>query len=361
MSADSSVPPWSEPARGEHLNPALLGLSGIELLRAALAGYQSRPPISRLTGMKLVEVGVGTTVFEMPLSGWLRTLQGAISIGPLAIVADNALGAAVQSGLPAATPFITTELSIQMLAPARPGVSAIARGSLLTARRTIALSEASLTDARGHQLAHCSSLCFVLPQLSGIPEPPTQLEPLAATEYDTPDPWARAPQGAVVGQDVWDRLSGLEVMRARLAGELPPSPISQLTGLRLTAVSDREATFVLAASEWLTAGPPGRVQGGATALLAEAALSTAIQTTLPAGTALAPIDLKVNYLRPLAADGRQATAHGTVMHAGRRIAVAHAEVQDADGKQIALATGSAMILPGRTASLASIEDATPDD
>jgi uncharacterized protein (TIGR00369 family) len=89
-------------------------------------------------------------------------------------------------------------------------------------------------------------------------------------------------------------------------------------------------------------------------------LSAAIQTTLPAGTALAPIDLKVNYLRPLSSDGREATARGTIAHAGRRIAVAHAEVRDADGKQVALATGSAMILPGRAASLAAVEDTTPD-
>jgi uncharacterized protein (TIGR00369 family) len=95
--------------------------------------------------------------------------------------------------------------------------------------------------------------------------------------------------------------------------------------------------------------------------LAETALGAAIQTTLPAKTAVAPIDLKVNYLRPLGSDGREATARGTVVHAGRRIAVAHAEVHDADGKHVALATGSAMILPGRAASLASLEDATPAD
>jgi len=201
----------------------------------------------------------------------------------------------------------------------------------------------------------------VLPQLSAVPEPPTQPQPVEPAVYETPDPWERAPQGGVVSQDVWDRLSGLEVMRARLANEIPPAPIAQLTGLRLAEVSEREATFVLPASEWLTAAPPGRVQGGAIALLAEAALSTAIQTTVPAGTALAPIDLKVNYLKPLASDGREATARGTVYHAGRRIAVAHAAVHDADGKRVALATGSAMILPGRTASLASVEDATPDD
>jgi uncharacterized protein (TIGR00369 family) len=357
VSADPLVPPWSEPPRGGHPDPALFALSGIDQLRAVLAGHQPQPPIGRLTGSRLVEVGIGTAVFEMPLSDWLRAPQGAISIGPLAIVADAALACAVQSGMPAATPFTTSELSLRMLAPAPPGGLVIARGELLHARRRIALSQVALTDAHGRLLAHGSSLCFVSEQLSPLPEPPAQLEPTEPVAYETPDPWARAPQGDVVGQDMWDRLSGLEVMRARLPGEQSPAPIGQLTGLRLTTVGDGEATFAMPASEWLTAPPPGRVQGGAIVLLAETALSSAIQSTLPARTALAPIDLKINYLRPLASDGREATARGTVMHAGRRIAVADAEVRDADGKQVALATGSAMILPGRPASLASVEDA----
>jgi uncharacterized protein (TIGR00369 family) len=362
VSVDPLVPPWAEPVRGGHADPALFGLTGVEQLRAALAGYQPRAPLSHLVGLRLVEAGIGSAVFEMPLSGWLRAPQGGISIGPLAIVADAALGCAVQSGLPPATPFTTSELSLRMLAPAQPGETVIARGELLHARRRIALSQVSLTDSHGRLLAHGSSLCFVLPQLSPLPEPPGELVRPESATYETPDPWERPVQGEVVGQEVWDQMSGLEVMRARVAGEVAgAAPIVQLTGLKLTAVSEGEATFALPATRWLCAPPPGRVQGGAVGLLAETALSAAIQTTLPARTAVAPIDLKVNYLRPLASDGRHATVVGTVAHAGRRIAVAHAAVHDADGKRIALATGSAMILPGRAASLASIEDTTPAD
>jgi uncharacterized protein (TIGR00369 family) len=304
----------------------------------------------------MVEVGIGSAVFEMPLSEWLCTPQGTISIGALAIPADAALGCAVQSGLPPATPFTTSELSLRVLAPAPPGGSVIARSRLVHARRTIALSEVSLTDARGRLLAHGSSLCFVLPALSPTPEPPAELEPYTPHEYETPDPWERVIEGAVSPQEVWERMSGLEGMRARIAGELPRPPLSYLTGLRLTAADEGAAAFIMPASEWLCAPPPGRVQGGAVALLAETALSGAIQTTLPAGTAFAPVDLKVNYTRPLASDGREATARGSVVNAGRRIVIATAEVIDADGKKVALATGSAMVLPGRAVSLARDDD-----
>ena len=75
---NSSTPPWLEPARGGHLNPALLALPGIEQLRARLAGYQPRSPIAHLTGVQLIEAGIGSAVFEMPLSDWLCALQGAI-------------------------------------------------------------------------------------------------------------------------------------------------------------------------------------------------------------------------------------------------------------------------------------------
>ena len=72
----------------------------------------------------------------------------------------------------------------------------------------------------------------------------------------------------------------------------------------------------------------------------------AIATSVPSGTAVAEMDLKVNYLRPVAADGREISAHGRIRHVGRSIAVAESEVANADGKSVALATGSAMLRDG---------------
>jgi uncharacterized protein (TIGR00369 family) len=145
-------------------------------------------------------------------------------------------------------------------------------------------------------------------------------------------------------------MSGLEMLTASLAGQLPAPPTTYLMGLRLVEAEEGRATFALPATEWLCP-PTGMVQGGVIAMLADAALSGAVMTVTPAATATAPFDLKVNFLRPGIADGRELVARGTVAHAGRTMVVAHSEVVNADGKRVALATGSSLLLPGRAASL----------
>jgi uncharacterized protein (TIGR00369 family) len=126
-------------------------------------------------------------------------------------------------------------------------------------------------------------------------------------------------------------------------------------GITLRAVDPGTAEVELPATEWFCAPARRRVQGGAVATLAESALISAIQTTLPAGTTPDPIDLKVNYLRPLNADGRIASGTGVLVYGGRRLAVANAIVHDADGRQVAVATGSAMIRSGPAGTAQTIE------
>lgn len=56
---------------------------------------------------------------------------------------------------------------------------------------------------------------------------------------------------------------------------------------------------------------------------------------------------KVNFLRPLIGGGRLVVADGTVTHHGRTLAVATADAIGSDGKKMASAMGSTMILPER--------------
>src|SRR5439155_13217243 len=111
-------------------------------------------------------------------------------------------------------------------------------------------------------------------------------------------------------------------------------------------VEDGAATFVLPASGWL-ASPAGTIYGGALAWLADICMSGTVQTTVPARTAFAPLDLKVSFLRPALPDGVPLEARGRVVHRGRTLAVVAVEIVGAGGKPVAVASGSAVILPGR--------------
>jgi uncharacterized protein (TIGR00369 family) len=122
-------------------------------------------------------------------------------------------------------------------------------------------------------------------------------------------------------------------------------------------------TFVMPMTLWLTS-PATTVYGGALAMLADVAMSVAVGHTTPARTAHSPLDLKVNFLRPVFADGRDLVARAHVTHRGRSLAVASCEISNADGKAVVLATASSIILPDRpwTGGAAIVPaDETPAD
>ena len=99
-------------------------------------------------------------------------------------------------------------------------------------------------------------------------------------------------------------------------------------------------------SNWLC-NAFGVVYGGAVALLADAAMTLATGSTVPAATAFSPLDMKVHFLRPiLPADG-ELTARARVLHRGRTIAVVTCEITDPRNRLVAQASGSVLILPGR--------------
>src|SRR5438132_4429780 len=88
---------WEEPVHGGWIPAQLIGLSGVEQVRLIMSGRLPPPPIRYLTGMRPTEIGVGSATFTMPITGWLRSPQGAINGGTIAIFADGPLGCAVQS------------------------------------------------------------------------------------------------------------------------------------------------------------------------------------------------------------------------------------------------------------------------
>lgn len=303
------IEPWREPVRGGHPDASVLALPGIEQLRRIASGETPAPPLSRLTGLTVEAVAEGAVTFTMPLTRWLESTDDVIAPGALAIPADGAMACAIMTVLPARTPLTTSELGIRLLRPIARGGSVHARGMVISVGSPIALAETSLHDDDGTLIGHGTSLCMVLEPGS----PPDRDQP--APPDDGPDPWQREPPD----------------------GDRPP--LHLLTGL---SREDRTG-YTLPASPWFQAPPPGRVQGGVVALLAERAMADAVQAGTPAGTAYRPIEYKLNYLRPLPSDDRTARATARLVHAGRRIAVATAEVVDADARPIAVASGSGLL------------------
>ena len=171
---------------------------------------------------------------------------------------------------------------------------------------------------------------------------------------DPNDPLRRQVEGEVLPQEEFERRSGLDLLRAVIAGDLPRPPIYHLTGLRLTEVAEGTATVELPCTKWLSTSA-GTIQGGFTAMLAESAMGAAAFSTVEAGTAIASLDLKVNYLRPVFPDGKPVVAKARLTHRGRTLAIVTVEITNAEGKQVALATGSSMYLPGRPANLVGVE------
>ncbi|MGH2797386.1 MAG: PaaI family thioesterase [Thermoleophilaceae bacterium] len=355
---------WREPVRGGYPEAWILALPGRERLARFRRRLNPAPPLTHLTGARPTGFGDGTADAEMPVSGWLANDAGLIGGGTLAILADIAFGVAVESRIPAAVPYTTAELSLTFLRPARPGATLTGHGQALHVGRTVGLSEVFVLDPRGETLlAHGTSRLSILPPVEGLPpEPEDDPEPPAQPDEAEPDPHLRSPPaGAVVPQELWSELSGREILERHLRGELPPPGIHHLTGIAPTEVGEGTATVRMPATEWLNS-PAGRLQGGAIVMLADTAMATAVLTTAPAGTAVAGLDLKANFLRPVFGDGAELTATAEVVHRGRTLAISRARVENAEGKPVLLATGSAMYLPGRPANLgADVELPAPED
>ncbi|WP_326779280.1 PaaI family thioesterase [Streptomyces sp. NBC_01445] len=139
-------------------------------------------------------------------------------------------------------------------------------------------------------------------------------------------------------------LTGLELMRwvqSTNSDDIPS--IRRLIGMRVDDVDHGRVVMSLKTRPDFT-NPLGTVHGGIAATLLDSVMGCAVHTTLPAGVGYTTLELKVNYIRASHVNGQKLTASGTVIHAGRRTATAEGKVVDDNGKLIAHATTTCLIL-----------------
>jgi uncharacterized protein (TIGR00369 family) len=338
----TATPIWEEPPRGAPGDlAALIKMSGLEALQTFLDGRSPAPPVARLTGRRIISAEHGRVVYELPVSEWLVGPKGTSHPGVLAFLADAPLLATIQSVLGPGTVCTTAEVSTTFLGTALMGDVLVADGRVIHADRSTGLSEVFIRRQNDELIAHGTSRLFIFPPVPQDGEAP-ELQPPVADVYDDPDPYLRPAAGGTLSGDQLDSSSGLDLLRQQLAGELPRSPIDNLTGIRLVDAEDGRVRFVQPATGWC-ANELGTIFGGMIALLASSAGSAAVQSTAPVGTRFTALDMKLNLLRPLFADGRELTATGTVTHRGRQLSISSTEVTNEDGKTVAIATGTTML------------------
>jgi uncharacterized protein (TIGR00369 family) len=136
--------------------------------------------------------------------------------------------------------------------------------------------------------------------------------------------------------------SGIEMMRAMLAGELPYPSISQTLDFSLISVSEGEATFQGTPSD-KHLNPMGTVHGGWYATLLDSAVGCAVHTMMPAGRAYTTAELSINLVRAASPSSGPLRAIGKVLHCGRQLATAEGRIVDAAGKLYAHATTTCLV------------------
>ena len=139
-------------------------------------------------------------------------------------------------------------------------------------------------------------------------------------------------------------MTGLEMLRAIAAGELPGAPIAELLGFEPVEAEEGRVVFAAVPGR-RHYNPIGTVHGGLAATLLDSAMGCAVHSTLPSGVGYTTLELKVNFTRPITSDTGRILCEGELVHRGGRVATAEGRVvAEATGKLLAHGTTTCLIL-----------------
>jgi uncharacterized protein (TIGR00369 family) len=127
---------------------------------------------------------------------------------------------------------------------------------------------------------------------------------------------------------------GLDVLRDQLAGTAPVGPIQVTLGFRLLETHDGFAKLELPLGDHLYHSN-GSVHSGVLATLLEAAMSSAVLSTLDAATVSTTSALAVHFTRAITSRNSKMVADGWVVHRGSRLVTAEGRLNDEQGRLVA--------------------------
>ena len=142
------------------------------------------------------------------------------------------------------------------------------------------------------------------------------------------------------------QMSGLEFLRAMIAGEGPTAAIGAHLGFRLVEVELGRAVFEGQPGPHVL-NPLGAVHGGFALALIDSACGCAVHSELDAGVGYTTVETKVNFTRAIDPEGGPVRCEGRVLSRGRTIATADAFLRDQGGRLLAHGTSTLIILAPR--------------
>jgi uncharacterized protein (TIGR00369 family) len=329
--------------RGSIGNLRAFQTPGLDMFRRFIRADLPGPPISRLVGMRPTEVGLGKATFTMPVTPWLEDGFGLYWGGVYALFADAPLGSAIWTTLPAAKSVVTSELSLSFVRPmSRKTSSMIGRAETIHSGRKVGLSMIQITDQDGRLLAFGSTRCLI----SDVPVDMNAEYPLPSLGPTEPaDPYLRPPpEDGYFNLDQIMNGRPIELQRQTVAGKVV-FPVWRLTGYRPTAIEDGHITAVLPSSAWFSNGGPS-IYGGLLAWAAEFTMGAAVYSTLSPGDVFATLDMHIRFTRPGLVNSGDLRLEASVHHRGKLLRVTSCNVDNAEGKRVAMATSSALVVEG---------------
>lgn len=322
---------------------------GLETFKRYIHCDLPAPPIWRLTGMLPTEAGLGKATYSMPITPWLADGTGIYWGGIYALFADSPLAAAIWTTLPAGRVLTTSELNISYVRPMSADTrNIVGRAETVHSGSQVGLSTIQITDQDGRMLAFGSTRCLIADFPLDPDEKPEEPD-LGPTE--PPDPFLREPPESDFCKlkDIGD-LVPIELQRATIE-EDRTHPVWLLTGYRATEIEDGCCKATIPTSPWFSHGSFS-IYGGLLAWAADFTMGAAVYSTLPAGDIFATLDMHIRFIRPARIDSGDLTLTGRVHHRGRQLRVSSCVIEDADGKRVAMATCSALVIPGGAHMLA---------
>jgi len=336
-------PVTDEPARGSVPPPWLASLPGIDRIHAWSKGLVLATPGTRLFGLHIGNVGPAAATVRMPASAnFLATPH--LDISP---VVFGALVCAATTTIPAGFEVLPIVASKQFFRPPRPQPgSLLARSRALNASSVFVCAAVEVEDPAGRQVGHAVAQFAVRAVDPPPPAVPGSLTPVEEPIYSTPDPPDRPPVGATIPADVFQRHTGLEIVRMQVGGELPLLPIQHLMGLRVIEASEGECRVVMPASQWFCF-TSRNVDALALEVLLEGTCSITTLTQIGAGQSVILLETSTRFIRPVLADGREVSARGRVRQRAGNVVFVESDVVDADGSLLETMVMSLAILEQR--------------